>query len=76
MSKPTPAEKKDAPAVADKAPETTPEIAPEKVYVRAVNGNMLNLFTNVWLTKEPKKVQLDDFVRGQVEAGKLEIVPA
>ena len=68
MSTPTPAVKKDTPTSAEKGPEMA--------YVRAVNGNMLNLFTNVWLTQDPKKVPLDDFVRGQVEAGKLEIVPA
>ena len=68
MSTPTPAVKKDTPAQADKAPATG--------YVRAVNGNMLNLFTNVWLTSDPKKVPLDEFVLGQVAAGKLEIVPA
>lgn len=45
-------------------------------YVRAVNGKMLNLFTNVWLTSDPKKVELDEFVRGQIAAGKLEVVPA
>ncbi len=67
MSTPTPAPKKVVPAA---------QKAPEMAYVRAVNGNMLNLFTNVWLTADPKKVELDDFVRGQVSAGKLEIVPA
>ena len=73
MSNPPPAVKKDAPAPADKV---SADKAPETVYVKAVHGNMLNLFTNVWLTQDPKKVPLDDFVRGQVEAGKLEIVPA
>lgn len=45
-------------------------------YVVAVNGDMLNLFTNVWLTKEPKKVKLDEFILGQLAVNKLEIVPA
>lgn len=57
--------------------EATPAVkAPEMAYVRAVHGKMLNLFTNVWLTSDPKKVELDDFVRGQIDAKKLEIVPA
>lgn len=55
----------------DAAPDATEA---EQVYVVAVNGNMLNLFTDVWITKDPKKVPLDDFIKGQVEAGKLEIV--
>lgn len=47
---------------------------PEMVWVVAVNADMLNLHTNVWYSKDPKKVELDEFVAGQVAAGKLELV--
>jgi len=52
----------------------TKSAGPEQVWVVAVNADMLNLFTNVWYTKDPKKVELDEFVAGQVAAGKLELV--
>lgn len=48
--------------------------APKKAFVVAVHGNMLHLFTNVWFTTDPKKVELDDFVRCQIDAGKLRVV--
>jgi len=47
---------------------------PETAFVVAVHGKMLNLFTDVWLTADPKKIELDAFVRAQIEAGKLKIV--
>jgi hypothetical protein len=46
----------------------------DSVWVRAVYGEMLHLYTNVRFTKDPKKVELDDFLNAQIEAGKLEVV--
>ena len=43
----------------------------EKIWVRTVNAPMLNLLTNTWITADPKKVEVDSFVRAQLEAGKL-----
>lgn len=43
-------------------------------FVVCVNGPMLNLFTDVWITADPKKIDLDDYVLGQIAAGKLKIV--
>lgn len=43
-------------------------------FVVCVNGPMLNLFTDVWITADPKKIPLDDYVLGQIAAGKLKIV--
>lgn len=55
--------------------ETTQKApAPVKVWVRAVYGDMLNLYTNVWLTKDPKKVEVDPYIQAQLDAVKLEIV--
>jgi hypothetical protein len=48
--------------------------AVEKAFVVAVHGRMLNLHTDVWLTADPKNVELDEYVRGQLAAGKLAIV--
>ena len=59
---------KPAAPAGDATPAAT---AAEKVWVRAVNGPMLNLHTNVWITNDPKKVEMDDFVRAQLEVGKL-----
>lgn len=57
------------------AKNDTPKVeATKKDFVVAVHGRMLNLFTNVWITSDPKLIELDDFVRGQMEAGKLKIV--
>ena len=55
-------------------PAEKSEAAPEQVWVVSVNADMLHLFTNVWFTKDPKKHVLDEFVAGQVAAGKLELV--
>lgn len=52
---------------------TAKEPTPKKVFVVAVNGDMLHLYTNVWFTKDPKKVEVDDFVQAQLDAGKLAI---
>lgn len=49
------------------------ETSPKKVFVVAVNGDILHLYTNVWFTKDPKKVEVDDFVQAQLDAGKLAI---
>lgn len=46
---------------------------PQKVWVRAVYGDMLNLYTNTWLTKDPKRVEVDQYIQAQLDAGKLEI---
>lgn len=55
--------------------DTAPaEKAPKTAYVVAVHGKMLHLFTNVWITADPKKMELDEFVQGQIDAGKLKIV--
>lgn len=42
-----------------------------KEYVRAVHGEMRHLFTNELFTATPKKVEIDNFIEVQVEAGKL-----
>ena len=55
------------------APTKEKETSPKKVFVVAVNGNILHLYTNVWFTKDPKKVEVDDFVQAQLDAGKLAI---
>ena len=47
-----------------------------KVYVRTVSGTMVHLFTNVVLTTDPKKVEIDGFLQAQIDAGKLLVVPA
>lgn len=44
------------------------------VWVVAAHGGMLHLHTNVWFTKEPKKVEVDDFLQAQLDAGKLVVV--
>lgn len=57
------------------SPATTPEVKPvEKAYIKAVRGDMLHLFTGVLFTQDPKKVEIDGFVRVQLDAGKLQIV--
>lgn len=63
----TKSDTKPTEATAD-APQT-----PEMVWVITVNAPMLHLYTNVLFTKDPKKVELDDFVKCQVAAGKLEL---
>jgi len=54
--------------------KTSSEPKVEKVWVRTVNAPMLHLYTNTWLTHDPKKVEVDAFVRAQLEAGKLVVV--
>ena len=54
---------------ASKAPTTAK--GPRKEYVRAVHGEMRHLFTNELFTATPKKVEIDNFIEVQVEAGKL-----
>jgi hypothetical protein len=80
-AKPAPAPEVEAPQAAApeaQAPETqAPEAeaptaqAPKKVWLQAVHGNMLHLYTNVLFTSEPKQHVIDDFVRAQLETGKL-----
>ena len=48
--------------------------APKTVFVRAVQGELRHLFTNVVFTSDPKKVEVDGFLRAQIDAGKLEVV--
>lgn len=57
-----------------KTVETTATEDLTMVYVRAVNGDMRHLFTNVVFDKNPKKVQIDGFLQSQIDAGKLEVV--
>lgn len=52
---------------------TQKESTPKKVMVYAVYGDMLHLYTNVWFTKDPKKVEVDAFIQAQLDAGKLAI---
>ena len=42
-------------------------------WIVAVHGRMLHLHTNVWFDADPKRHELDDFVKAQLEAGKLAI---
>jgi hypothetical protein len=55
------------------APVNAPPPSEEMVWIVAVNGRMLNLLTDVWLTADPKYVALDPYVAGQLEAKKLAI---
>ncbi len=48
-----------------------PEPKVVKEWIRSVNAPMLHLYTNVWITADPKKIVIDDFVRAQLDAGKL-----
>jgi hypothetical protein len=75
---PPPAEKSttDAPPPADTPSEPAPApdfaaLLGKRRWVKTVHGDMLNLFTNVWLTSDPKKVEVDQFVVNQLEAGKM-----
>lgn len=67
------------------ATETTKNPAPPKatppeqrttkpVYVRAVHGPIQHLFTGVTIGADPKQVEIDGFLRAQLDAGKIEIV--
>jgi len=49
---------------------------PAKVLVRSVGAPLLHLFTNVWFTADPKKVEVDGFIQAQIDAGKLVVVTA
>lgn len=42
-------------------------------WIVAVHGRMLHLHTNVWFDADPKRHEVDDFVKAQLEAGKLAI---
>ena len=67
------------------ATETTKNPAPPKaappeprttkpVYVRAVHGPIQHLFTGVTIGADPKQVEIDGFLRAQIDAGKDEIL--
>jgi hypothetical protein len=56
------------------AKEDTKVAQPKAVFVRAVQGEMRHLFTNVVFTTDPKKVEIDGFLQAQIDAGKLEVV--
>ena len=43
----------------------------KRCWVKTVHGDMLHLFTNVWLTTDPKKIEVDQFVVNQLEASKM-----
>lgn len=60
---------KKAAETAAKKPAETPG-----VYVKAVHGELRHLFTNVVFSSDPKKVQMDSFLKAQIDAGKLAIV--
>ncbi len=47
---------------------------PVKVFVRSTGAPLLHLFTNVWFTADPKKVEVDGFLQAQIDAGKLVVV--
>lgn len=52
-----------------------PENRASKVtYVRAVHGPIQHLFTGVTIGADPKQVEIDGFLRAQLDAGKIEIV--
>lgn len=61
--------------MSDVAKTDTPKIpkaaAPRKEYVRAVHGELRHLFTNVVFTSTPQKVEIDNFIEVQEQAGKL-----
>jgi len=44
--------------------------------VRSAGAPLLHLFTNVWFTADPKKVEVDGFTQAQIDAGKLVVVTA
>lgn len=72
----TPADAPAADATAADAPAAPAEPAskyPKVARIVAVNNDMLHLHTNVWFTQDSKKVTLDDFIRAQLDAGKLAI---
>jgi hypothetical protein len=46
----------------------------KSVFVRATQGELRHLFTNVVFTSDPKKVEVDGFLQAQIDAGKLEVV--
>lgn len=53
------------------APVKVPEPTVKKAYVRTVQGEMVHLHTSVRFTTDPKKVEIDQFVQAQLDAGKL-----
>lgn len=56
-----------------KAPPPEPRTA-KPVYVRAVYGPIQHLFTGVTIGADPKQVEIDGFLRAQIDAGKVEIM--
>ncbi len=50
----------------------TPSKWPERARLVTAQGRMLHLHTGHWFSQEPgKKVEIDDFIRAQLDAGKL-----
>lgn len=57
-------------------PKATPpeQRTAKPVYVRAVHGPIQHLFTGVTIGADPKQVEIDGFLRAQLDAGKIEVV--
>jgi len=50
--------------------EPKPKV-PRKAYVRAVHGDMVHLITAKRITKVPAKLEVDDWLQAQIDAGKV-----
>lgn len=48
------------------------EGAKEVKWLVAVHGRMLHLYSGKWFSADPIRHEVDDFVRAQMEAGKLQ----
>lgn len=72
MSKPTLSLKPD-PVVTVEPAAPAAGLLGTKQWVRVPTGKMLHLYTNVWITTDPKRVEVDEFLLGQIEAGKMVI---
>lgn len=42
-----------------------------KQRIKVPTGKMLHLYTSVWFTPDPKKVEVDQFIVSQLDAGKM-----
>lgn len=54
--------------------EPAKEVKVERAYVRSMHGPFIHPYTNEKITSDGKKVDLDNWVRVQIEAGKLALV--
>jgi len=55
------------PEVAEKAAEK----APAKAYVRVASGRMVHMLTNKEITTTPTKMEVDFWLKAQIDAGKV-----